>query len=57
MHAEPKRKKKDSERNKTLHKDTSALLYNAREKMERDLEDVDEMLDKQFKYKVSKTEN
>ena len=45
-HVEEKRKKKDSDRNRTLHKDTSALLYSVQKKMERNLEDVDEMLNK-----------
>ena len=48
--AEGKRKKKDHDKNTTLHKDTSALLYS--EKMERNLEDFDEMLDRQFKFEV-----
>ena len=51
-HVEVKRKKKDSHRNRTLHKDTSALLYRVQEKMERNLEDVDEMLDRQLKFEV-----
>ena len=50
---EGKRKKKDHDKNRTLHKDTSALLYSVQEKMERNLEDVDEMLDRQFKFEVS----
>ena len=53
MHVQGKRKKKDSDRNRTLRKDTSALLCSVQEKMERNLEDVDEMLDKQFKFAVS----
>ena len=48
--AEGKRKKKDHDKNTTLHKDTSALLYS--EKMERNLEDFDEMWDRQFKFEV-----
>ena len=52
-HVEGKRKKKDHDKNRTLHKDTSALLYSVQEKMERNLEDVDEMLDRQFKFEVS----
>ena len=52
-HVEEKRKKKDSDRNRTLHKDTSALLYSVQKKMERNLEDVDEMLNKQFNFEVS----
>ena len=40
-------------RNRTPHKDTSALLYSVQEKMERNLEDVDETLDWQSKFKVS----
>ena len=51
--SEGKRKKKYSDRNRTLHKDTSALLYSVQEKMERNLEDVDEMLDRQLKFEVS----
>ena len=43
-HVEGKRKEKDSDRNRTLHKDTSALFYSVQEKMERNLEDVDDML-------------
>ena len=50
---EEKRKKKDHNKNRTLHKDTSALLYSVQEKMERNLEDIDEMLDRQFKFEVS----
>ena len=50
---EGKRKKKDHDKNRTLHKDTSALLYSVQEKMERNLEDIDEMLDRQFKFEVS----
>ena len=42
---EEKRKKKDHNKNRTLHKDTSVLFYNAQEKMNRNLEDVDEMLE------------
>ena len=45
-HVEGKRKKKDSDRNRTVHKDTSVLIYNVQEKMERNLENVDEMLDR-----------
>ena len=52
-HVEGKTKKKDSDRNRTLHKDTSTLLYSVQEKTERNLEDVDEMLDRQFKFEVS----
>ena len=48
-----KRKKKNYDRNRTLHKDTLALLYSVQEKIERNLEDVDEMLDRQFKLEVS----
>ena len=40
-------------RKRTLRKDTLALLYSVQEKMERNLEDVDEMLDRQFKFEVS----
>ena len=43
---EGKRKKKDHDKNTTLHKDTSALLCSVQEKMERNLEDFDEMLDR-----------
>ena len=53
-HSEGKRKKKDHDKDRTLHKDTSALLYSVQEKMEKKLEDVDEMLDRQFKFEVSK---
>ena len=53
IHVEGKRKKKVSDKNITLHKDTSALLYSVQEKMERNLEDVDKMLDRQFKFEVS----
>ena len=53
MHGEGKRKKKDHDKNRTLHKNTSALLYSVQEKMERNLEDVDEMLDRQFKSEIS----
>ena len=52
-HVEGKRNEKDHNKNRTLHKDTSALLYSVQEKMERNLEDVDEMLDKQLKFEVS----
>ena len=52
-HVEGKRKKKDHDKNRTLHKDTSARLYSVQEKMERNLEDVDEMLDRQLKFEVS----
>ena len=41
---EERRKKKDQDKNRTLHKDTSALFYRAQEKMDRNLEDVHEML-------------
>ena len=51
-HVKGKRDKKDSDRNITLHKDTSTLLYSVQEKMERNLQDVDEMLDRQFKFEV-----
>ena len=52
-HVEGKRKKKYHDKNRTLHQDTSALLYSVPEKMERNLEEVDEMLDRQFKSEVS----
>ena len=52
-HVEGKRNKKDHDKNRTVHKDTSTLLYSTQEKMERNLEDVDEMLDRQFKFEVS----
>ena len=52
-HVEGKRKKKYHDRNRTLYKDTSALLQSIQEKMARHLEDVDEMLHKQFKSAVS----
>ena len=52
-HVEEKRKKKNSDGNRTVHKDTSALLYSIHDKMERNLEDVDEMLDRQFELEVS----
>ena len=32
-HVEGKRKKKDQDKNRILHKDTSALLYSIQEKM------------------------
>ena len=35
---------RDNDRNKTLHKDTSTLLFTVQEKMESNLEDVDKML-------------
>ena len=52
-HVEGKRKKKDQDINRTLHQETLALLYSVQEKMERNLEDVDETLDWQSKFKVS----
>ena len=52
-HVEGKRKKKYHDRNRTLYKNTSALLQSIQEKMARHLEDVDEMLHKQFKSAVS----
>ena len=52
-HVDGKRKKKNYDRNRTLHKDTLALLYSVQEKIERNLEDVDEMLNRQFKFEVS----
>ena len=52
-YVEGKRKMKDHDKNRTLHEDTSVLLYSVQEKMEIKLEDVDEMLDRQFKFKVS----
>ena len=52
-HVEGKRKNKDRDRNRTLHKDTSVLLYRVQEKIERNLEDVDEMLNGQLKLEVS----
>ena len=52
-YVEGKRNKKDHDKNRTLHKDTSTLLYRTQEKMERNLEDVDEMLNRQFKFEVS----
>ena len=54
-HVEGKRKKKVSARNRTLHKDTSALFYSVEEKMERNLEGADDILDRQFKFEVSQT--
>ena len=39
-HVEGKIKKKDSDRNRTLHKVTSALLHSFQEKMERNVEDA-----------------
>ena len=50
---EGKRKKKDHYKNRTLYKDISALFYSAQEKMERNLEDADEMSDRQFKFEVN----
>ena len=50
---EGKRKKKDHDRNRAFHNGTSALLYSIQEKIERNLEDVDEMLDRQFKFEVN----
>ena len=41
------------EQNITLHKDTLALLYSVQEKIERNLDDVDKMLNRQFKFEVS----
>ena len=52
-HVEGKRRKEYHDSNRTLHKDTSALLQSIQEKMARHLEDVDEMLHKQFKSAVS----
>ena len=52
-HVEGKRKKKDHDKNRTLHNDTSPLPFTVQEKMEKNLEDVDEMLDWQFKFDVS----
>ena len=52
-HVEGKRKKKNHDKNRTLYKDTSALLYSVQETMERNLEDDDEMLDRQLKFEVS----
>ena len=52
-HVEGKRKKKYSDRNRTLHQNTSALFYSVQEKMERNLKGVGEMLDRQFKLEVS----
>ena len=52
-HVEGKRNKKYHDKNRILHKDTSTLLYSTQEKMERNLEDVDEILDRQFKFEVS----
>ena len=52
-HVEGKRQKKDYDKNRSLHKDTSALLYSVQEKMKRNLEGVDEILDRQFKFEVS----
>ena len=43
-HVEGKRKQKDSDRNRTLHKVTLVLLYSVQEKMERNLEDVGRQL-------------
>ena len=51
-HVEGKRQNKDHDKNRSLHNDTSALLYSVQEKMKRNLEDVDEMLDRQFKFEV-----
>ena len=53
IHVDGKRKKKNYDRNKTLHKDTLALLYSVQEKIERYLDDVAEMLNRQFKFEVS----
>ena len=39
-HVEGKRNKKDHDKNRTLHKDTSTLLYSTQEKMERNWEDL-----------------
>ena len=50
---EERRDKKDSHRHIALHKDTSSLLYSVQEKIEGHLEDVDEILDGQFKFEVS----
>ena len=52
-HVDGKRKKKNYDRKRTLHKDTLALLYSVQEKIQRNLDDVDEMLNRQFKFEVS----
>lgn len=52
-HVDGKRKKKNYDRKRTLHKDTLALLYSVQEKIQRNLDDVDEMLNRQFKLEVS----
>ena len=56
-HVEGKRKKKYHDRKRTLYKDTTALLQSVQEKMARDLEDVDEMLGRQFKFEVNVNRN
>ena len=48
-----KKKKKDSDRSRAVHKDTLARLHNIKKKLERNVEDVDEMVDRQFKFKVT----
>ena len=45
-HVEGKRKKKEHDKNINLVKDTSAILYSVQKKMERNLKDVDEILDR-----------
>ena len=52
-HVDGKRKKKNYDRKRTLHKDTLALLYSVQEKIQRNLDDVHEMLNRQFKFEVS----
>ena len=52
-YVEGKRNEKDHDKNRILQKDTSTLLYSTQEKMERNLEDVDEILDRQSKFEVS----
>ena len=53
LRREEKRRKKYHDSSRTLHKDTSAILQSIQKKMARNLEDVDEMLHKQFKFAVS----
>ena len=55
-HVERKRKRKDLDKSRILYRDTSVLLYSVQEKIERNLEDVDEMLDRHLNLKSVKTE-
>ena len=56
-HVEGKKRKEDHDGNKTLHKDTSVVLYSVPKKMERNSEHGDEMSYRKSEFEISENRN